>query len=121
MKTTIGKSFRDGWEAVTAIPLEGIKALSAGDNPGQTVLQIHTYKSYRGLGTHASVMHYQNDGSKTCMMCQDFSEQVLRSPARCTEKSVRELHAQALETVAALMLKVRAHYAQQDSAPAVGA
>lgn len=102
---------KNGWKATTEYPMDGNRVLS-----------IRTNKGYRGgVSTHATVFTdtgtsrthafgLANDGSG------DYSETTHdKRDCKCTEKSVREQHADALNMVPAILDRAKAHYAAQDA------
>lgn len=103
---TIGESFlqrdRDGKlseKTIVALPeVEGRR------------LKLWTYKSNRGLQTHASV-HHCRGGMETHALFADFSKTVLHSGARGTETAIRAQHAEARRKIPELIAEIRAHYA----------
>lgn len=101
--TRIGKG-REGWEAKTTIGL-GV---------ANRILQISTHKGSRGLVTCSSVMKSEN-GILTFEMFGDFSKRVPYNGVRCTEKTVRELHAQALSVSDLTMAEAAAFYVAKDA------
>lgn len=93
---------REGWEAETEIPLIG-----------RRVLKVHTRKTSRGLRCSASAVELSADGlSYTWVMFGDFGEKLADNPtARCTEKTVKEMHAAALVDIEAVKARALAFYA----------
>jgi hypothetical protein len=100
--TTLSKGKR-GWQAEDLI-----------DFNGQQKLLIETYKYDGRLITHAAVNTYNGHGGFSHAFGLagggDFSERVIVTSARCTEKSVSEQHAQAMSQLADIQARARAHY-----------
>ena len=103
MNTRISKG-REGHEAKTIIPM-GIKS---------RVLVIHTHKTTGGIVTSNSVMTDMGNGCLTCILFGDFSKRVAHKGARCTEKTVRELHQQALGISDLTMSEAAKFYSQKE-------
>ena len=106
---SIGKG-RDGWEAKSTIGL-GV---------ANRVLVISTHKSNGGVVTTNSVMT-DNDGYLSCILFEDFSKRTMHKGVRCTEKTVTELHAQALAVSDLTMSEAAAFYAKKDRTEDVSA
>lgn len=87
-KTIYGKSQRGGHEAKTLIPMGPVTTMNG---PGERILTIHTWKSGRGLLTHASCAVTAN-GATIMEIFGDYSKRVLLTSARCTEKAVKVQH-----------------------------
>lgn len=101
MKTTITKG-RDGWAAETRIELDAERAL-----------QIRTSKGGRGLQSSATVIKPTPTGF-TWSPFEDFKETLREGRGlRCTEKTVRDEHAQALIDVDLLLVRAAAHYTKE--------
>lgn len=79
-KTIYGKSTRGGHEARTVVPMGPVTSVNG---PGERILTIHTWKSGRGLLTHASCAVTAN-GATIMEIFGDFSKRVLLTSARCT-------------------------------------
>jgi len=93
MKTAIYKG-RDGWKAETQIPLTGDTI-----NEGDQYLNLSTYKSSgKGLVTFASVCTKTDVGFQIALG-RDYMKAVTKSPARCTEKSVKLQHEATLDDI----------------------
>ena len=118
METKVTKG-KNGWEAETSISM-GPATERHGDKVGERVLTIRTSKGYgpgKGIDARASVaLHldgwvqhvigYGTPGG-------DFSQRILRSGAKCTEKAVRALHEEAITHADAILADARDHYAAQ--------
>lgn len=99
---------RDGWQARSDYQVPDRKER----------LRISTYKSQRGgLQTIASCYRRTADGQgETFVMFQDYMETITADrAARCTEKPIKTLHAQAEAVVADIMARAVAHYAALDA------
>jgi hypothetical protein len=118
METKVFKGYH-GYEAATEFLLEGVATVAGGPgSEAQSVLRITTAKRTNGgeLTTTASVVCRGKDGiSFSCVLFQDFSKTVGRAKARCTEKNIREYHALAVASHAALEAEARAFYAAKGS------
>ena len=120
METTVKKHDHYGWQAQTFIALGA--AVDAFGKPGERRLLIETCKGYgpgKALHSRASVSLHTSDGCYAHAFglgtgLGDYSRVILRSGARCTEKAVRELHAEALLQADACMAEARAWYARQE-------
>ena len=102
-KTRIGKG-RDGWEARTEI----------GMGTSNRVLVITTHKTTGGVVTQATV-NTLTDGMLAWEMFGDFSKRTVYKGVRCTEKTIRDLHQQALEVSDLTMSEAAAHYVKKDT------
>jgi hypothetical protein len=97
-----------GWQANTDIPLEGTR-----------VLRLHTSKHQvrgvaAGVSTQASV-HKVEGQFITHELFGDYSKTVaLDSISKCTEKSVKALHAEALGRLDDILAEVKAYYAAKE-------
>lgn len=103
MTTRIYKG-RDGWQARTEINL----------NTKDRVLVITTSKGSRGLSTH-SMVNTKVRGFLQWELYGDFSKSTPYPGVRCTEKTVRELHQQALDAQAAVIAEAAAHYVKKEA------
>lgn len=95
---------RDGWEAETRVTLAGAR-----------VIEVHTYKTYKGLGTVFQVG--TRDGAFISFdLMGDFKEYLL-APAgmKATEKSINTYHAAALAALPAVHARALAFYAIKDA------
>lgn len=101
--TRIGKG-RDGWEARTEIGL-GIS---------NQVLIISTHKTTGGVVTQATV-NKLTDGMLVWEMFGDFSKRQVYKGVRCTEKTIRDLHQQALGVSDITMSEAAAFYTKKDT------
>lgn len=102
---TTMKKGKDGWAAEDTI-----------DFNGQQKLTISTRKSSTSgtLVTRASVSTH-SDGMISHSFALggaggDYSERVIVTPTRCTEKTVAEQHAKAMQQIADIEARARAHY-----------
>ncbi|MBD9406272.1 hypothetical protein IB236_13065 [Acidovorax sp. ACV02] len=107
MEMQIGKG-RDGWEAKTAIEM----------GAANRVLIVSTGKTNGGMVTRAVVNTDNKDGFLTWDMFGDYSARTVYKGARCTEKTVRELHQLALSKIEETLAAARAHYAAKEGAAA---
>ena len=102
MKTRIGKE-RDGWEAVSELPLTE-----------KQVLTIRTYKRHGLLDTTANVGSLGAGGLLTYVLGRDYSALLCRrSGSRATEKAVSEQHQTVLASLEEVKAKAIGHYAEQ--------
>ena len=106
MTTRIQKG-RDGWVAKTIIAL-GSK---------NRVLVISTYKTTGGVVTQQSV-NTEKDGFLAWEMFGDFSKRLMHKGVRCTEKTVTDLHQQALSVSDLTMSEAAAFYAKKEGVAA---
>lgn len=106
MNTQISKG-RDGWEAKTTIDM------GADDR----VLIVSTHKTTGGMVTSATVNTKDGD-FLVWDMFGDFNKRTLYKGARCTEKTVRELHQLALDGIEQTMAAAVAHYAAKEGVAA---
>lgn len=104
MNAQINKG-RDGWEAKTTIDM------GADDR----VLIVSTHKTTGGMVTSATVNTKDGD-FLVWDMFGDFNKRTLYKGARCTEKTVRELHQLALGAIEQTMAAAVAHYASKEGA-----
>ena len=119
------KDPRNGWEAKTLIQLPGLiekgSARLPNEEPAPAYLEITTSKnSNGGIRTHAYVGYKTAHGFRTAISFArgtyaesggDYSRSVRSNPKfRCTEKSVRDFHAESLNYVDALLSAVAMHY-----------
>jgi len=102
MNARINKG-RDGWEAKTTIDM------GADDR----VLIVSTHKTTGGMVTSATVNTKDGD-FLVWDMFGDFNKRTLYKGARCTEKTVRELHQLALDGIEQTMAAAVAHYAAKE-------
>lgn len=102
MSTCIGKG-REGWEAKTELPM-GTK---------NRVLVIHTHKTTGGMVTSTQIMT-EDKGYMSFMMFGDFSKRTMFKGARCTEKTVNELHQLALNVSDITMNEAAIFYAKKN-------
>lgn len=118
------KDPRNGWEAKTLIQLPGLiekeSARLPNEEPAPAYLEITTSKnSNGGIRTHSYVGYKTAYGFRTAISFGgtyaetggDYSRSVRSNPkVRCTEKSVRDFHAESLNYVDALLSDVAVHY-----------
>ena len=106
MDNPIVRKGRNGWEAENRFEFDGDYKLT-----------IETHKDSSGpssrLVSRASVSQHK-DGMMSHAFGLgsggDYSERLIVSAARCTEKSVAGQHAKALEMLADVQAKAKAHY-----------
>lgn len=106
--TRIGKG-RDGWEACTEIGM-GIE---------NRVLVISTHKTTGGVVINATV-NKLTDGMLVWEMFGDYSKRTVHKGVRCTEKTIRDLHEQALSVSDLTMSAAAAHYEAKQTKRAIG-
>lgn len=99
---------REGWEAKTTIDM----------GAANRVLIITTGKTTGGMATRAVVNTDSGDGFLSWDLFGDFNARTIYKGARCTEKTVRELHQLALDGIEQTMAAARAHYAAKEGAAA---
>lgn len=104
MDTNISKG-REGWEAKTTVDMGAAKR----------VLIVTTGKTTGGMVTRAVVNTDNGDGFLVWEMFGDFSARTFYKGARCTEKTVRELHQLALDGIEQTMAAAVAHYAAKEA------
>lgn len=100
MQATISKG-REGWEAQTDVELDA-----------PYVLEIRTYKSQRGLVSNVTRFKNEN-GGKSFIMFGDFTERLILSKDRCTEKTVIAQHTAAMSDIEGIKARCAAFYAAQ--------
>lgn len=93
---------REGFEA------ESVFAL---DQATHRVLIVTTCKNTGGMISRFCVQIAKGDGIRTWDIFGDYNERIVFKGTRCTEKTVRELHAQALSVVDHHLTQAAAHYA----------
>lgn len=111
-ETTMNKGQRNGWKATTNYPMGETK-----DHFGRQadrLLHFSTYKDSRGGLTSNAMVCLSRDGMISFAIGGDFSKSILRTSARCTEKSIREQHAQALMQAEAILAEAHAFYDAKD-------
>ena len=105
---------RNGWEAKTELPLDGI---TREDHTGTcpAILTISTMKTSRGgLVTSCSVA-FRSGMFMSHRLYEDFSQRYTYAPnARCTEKAVATMQDQALADLALIEQAARDHYAGRE-------
>ena len=99
---------REGWEAKTTIDM----------GTANRVLIVTTGKTTGGMVTRAVVNTDNGDGFLTWDLFGDFSARTVYKGARCTEKTVRELHQLALDGIEQTMAAAVAHYAAKEGVAA---
>ncbi len=103
--TTIKKDIRDGWEATDSIEMDY----------GRT-LRVQTSKRSGGdIATIATSVilapdHGTGFSGYSFVMFQDFNKTIARVKARCTEKSITQIHATAMSDIAEVIKAANAHY-----------
>jgi hypothetical protein len=90
----------DGWTGKTNF----IDAEAKPDQKEVFAVEVHTWKTSRGLESSYSFgkeVTWDSNGRKwtswQCILCVDETGTLAKSAERCTEKSIRNLHAQGLE------------------------
>ena len=96
---------RDGWEAKTTIDM-------GAEN---RVLIVSTGKTNGGMITRAVVNTDNGDGFLVWDLFGDFNSRTVYKGARCTEKTVRELHQLALDGIEQTLAAAKAHYAAKEA------
>lgn len=113
MHTTVEKG-RNGWEAKTEIPLDGI---TREDHTGTcpAILTIRTSKPSRGgVVTHCSVA-FRSGAFMSHRLHEDYSQRYDYDPnARCTEKAIKTAHDTALADFDRIEQAARDHYAGRE-------
>jgi hypothetical protein len=99
MTTRISKG-RDGWEANTQMDMQ----------EANRVLIVTTRKMTGGMVTRAMVNTDSGSGFLSWNLFGDFSTRTQYKGVRCTEKTVRDLHQQALAAIEQTLAAARAHY-----------
>ena len=103
---------RDGWNAKDAIDM-GASVDHMG-RPAARKLQIHTYKSSRGgIFTQATCAQHSG-GMMTFEIFGDFSKVVAKQDCKCTEKSVKTLHATVMLGAESILAEAREFYRVKD-------
>lgn len=93
---------RDGWKAESIVEFEGAKKLS---------IETHKYNGH--LITRASVNTYTDYGFQHAFGLGgggDFSERVLVTTERATEKTVAAQHAKVMQQLPQIIERAKAHY-----------
>ena len=106
MNAQISKG-RNGWEAKTTIDM------GAYDR----VLIVSTHKTAGGMVTNATVNTKDGD-FLVWNMFGDFNKRTSYKGARCTEKTVRELHQMALDGIEQTLAAAAAHYEAKEGVEA---
>jgi len=111
-RTNNMKKGKLGWNAEAEFMLEARQ-------DGDRVLRVSTSKSARGLQSFASVSLHQPNGIITHVFGAgdqgDFSERIINSDKRATEKNVRDQQQEAVDMVGKIMLRIVTHYAAVDA------
>jgi hypothetical protein len=121
METSYTKGSRDGWKAVTEIPLTQYATVTEkcyGDVPGRTftrVLRISTFKASNGQLISSANVHETGNGMLRMSLGGDFSKRLVTSGVRCTEQAVRAQHENALAVAPAVLAEAHAFYAAKDA------
>lgn len=97
---------RDGWQMESEVALDGVR-----------VLRVSTLKGSRGLRCSVTAVTPHADGkSYTWVMFGDFQETLLADrAARCTEKTVNEMHARAMADIENVKTRALAFYAAKEA------
>lgn len=103
--TTRFRKGPDGWQARTEIGLP----------TKDRVLVISTHKTSSGLVTH-NMINTKVGNLLQWEMFGDFSKRLVHTGTRCTEKTVRDLHQQALDVQADTIAEADAFYAKKEAA-----
>lgn len=109
---------RDGWNAKTDIELEPIGPM---EPDAKRILRIETSKARAGISTCASVWKLDGRGSMSTILYGDFRKTIAVESSRCTEKSVKTLHENALASKADLLAQVNAYYGAKNAANEIAA
>ena len=112
--TTNIRKGRDGWEAKTEMPITGL-TITEGDKVKQGYLTIRTGKTSRGIETGATVA-FRDGMFMTHRLYEDFNVRFAARASRCTEKAIREIHADALAKLDTIMGAALAHYGMAEAA-----
>ena len=97
---------REGWEAKTII----------GMGMNNRLLVISTHKTTGGMVNTFAIFTDMGDGGMSCELFGDYSKRTVCKGTRCTEKTVRDLHAQALSVSDLHMRDAADFYAKKDAA-----
>lgn len=97
---------REGFEAESVFTL---------DAATQRVLIVTTSKTRGGMTNRFCVHVDKGDGFRTWDIFGDYNSRTEFKGVRCTDKTVRELHAQALSVVEQHLTKAAAHYANKST------
>jgi hypothetical protein len=84
MNTTVTKG-ADGWQAQTDFDLDTVQGK-------KRIVRLSTHKSNGKLLTAATLFHVNPDGHISRDLTGDFYAVMMRSPTRCTQKSVEHQH-----------------------------
>lgn len=109
-ETLFRKDFRKAWRAESRVRL-GVDETDPA-KPARWQLDITTSKNDRGeLVSSASVAKIDG-GFATHRMFADYSRNIFRRTARCTEKNIEAQHNEALAMLETVLADVRDHYAR---------
>lgn len=103
---TIVRKSRSGWEATTTMPL----GFELEGKP--TFLKVITSKNSSGTITAFAAVHTQSGSMWSFRMFHDYSRNILRAPpgTRATEKTIKDLHDEAMRHLDEVLADVRKHY-----------
>lgn len=108
VRTKVAKNYHGKWFAESYVDM-GTFDVAEG---GKRVLRISTTKGSSGpMYTSASAMTEKPDGCTVCMIFQEYRKILIKADpkTRCTEKSVRSQHDEALTQIDALLIEALAH------------
>lgn len=111
-ETIVSKGQRNGWTASTRFQMGDAK--DHFGEPSKRVLHFSTMKSSRGGVFTTARACLERDGMTSFAIFGDYTKTVEQSPARCTEKTVREQHAQALGQAESILAEAHAFYAANE-------
>lgn len=100
MQTYLNRDYRKNWRASTTVKLADgwqLDITTRKVESGELVSSASVAKVERGFATHR--------------MFADYSRNISRVAARCTEKAVSEQHAKALARIDDIKADMLAHYA----------
>lgn len=111
--TLTEKSAFNGWQSITEARIG--PALDYSNKPGERIARLKTRKNNTGIVSEVSVFIRTSSGSEQSKLSfgsgGDYHKTLLSRPGmRCTDKNVRELHAQALALWPAAIEEARQHY-----------
>ena len=104
-KTHVYKNMRGHWTAETLLPFDGNK-----------VLKLYTGKTSDGRITSTARVSITEAGGFIFRMFYDYGKTLISNPTRCTEKAVKEQHAQAMLMQETVLAEIAAHYAAKEDA-----
>lgn len=118
-ETKMEKTERMGWRASTVETLAQSVKVDGGNDIGDRILKLRTYKNSRGvIESFASVSVIVDRGGykmEQTVIFGDFTKTVYRSDAtRATEKTVREAHEKALEQWPQVIAEAKAFYGSKE-------